>query len=198
MQQPAKLNYKVYQGSTFQEIYRWESGTKIYTPITSITKTAPCEIITTTASNVPVGWRFRVTGAGGMKEINTNDSAYYISTEVNGTSIKINSVNSTQFTTYTSGGILEYNQPVSLIGYQARMQIRETVESSTILYEATTQGGQIVLDNTQKTITLTIPASATQNFTFETAVYSVELFNGPGQVVPFLTGNLVLVPEVTR
>lgn len=198
MQQPAKLNYKVYQGSTFQEIYRWESSTKVYTPITSITKTAPCQIITSSATNIPVGWRFRVTGAGGMKEINTSDTNYYIPTEVSGTTITINSINSTQFAAYTSGGILEYNQPVNLIGYQARMQIRETVESSTIIYEATTQGGQILLDNIQKTITLTIPASATQQFTFETAVYSVELFNGPGQVVPFLAGNLVLIPEVTR
>lgn len=198
MQQPAKLNYKVYQGSTFQEIYRWESSTKVYTPITSITKTAPCQIITSSATNIPVGWRFRVTGAGGMKEINTVDTNYYIPTEVSGTTITINSINSTQFAAYTSGGILEYNQPVNLIGYQARMQIRETVESSTIIYEATTQGGQILLDNIQKTITLTIPASATQQFTFETAVYSVELFNGPGQVVPFLAGNLVLIPEVTR
>jgi len=198
MQQPAKLNYKVYQGSTFQEIYRWESQTKVYTPITSITKTAPCQIITSSATNIPVGWRFRVTGAGGMKEINTVDTNYYIPTEVSGTTITINSINSTQFAAYTSGGILEYNQPVNLIGYQARMQIRETVESSTIIYEATTQGGQILLDNIQKTITLTIPASATQQFTFETAVYSMELVNGPGQVVPFLAGNLVLIPEVTR
>ena len=198
MQQPAKLNYKIYQGSTFQEIYRWESSTKIYVPISNITKTAPCEIITSSSTNIPVGWRFRVTGAGGMKEINTGDTNYYIATEVNENTIIINNINSTQFTAYTSGGILEYNQPVSLIGYQARMQIRETVESSTIIYEATTQGGQILLDNTQKTITLTIPASATQQFTFETAVYSVELFNGPGQVVPFLAGNLVLIPEVTR
>jgi hypothetical protein len=43
---PAKINYKIYQGSTFQEAYRWESETKTYLHITNIAKSAPC-IITT-------------------------------------------------------------------------------------------------------------------------------------------------------
>jgi len=199
MQQPAKINYKVYQGATFQEIYRWESQTKVYTPISQISKAAPCTITTTTASNLPVGWRFRVTNAGGMKEINTiNEDSYYIATGVTGTEITLNQINSLGYTQYTSGGVVEYNQPVGLVGYNARMQIRETVESSTVIYEATSAAGQFVFDNTLKTITLTIPATVTQTFTFETAVYSIELFDAQGKVVPFLTGNLVLVKEVTR
>ena len=36
--QPAKINYKIYQGSTFQETLRWESETKTYVPISAITK----------------------------------------------------------------------------------------------------------------------------------------------------------------
>jgi hypothetical protein len=78
--QPAKLSYKIYQGSTFQEAYRWESQTKVYVPIQSISKAAPCVITTTQAHNLPVGWRFRVTGAGGMKEINTSADSWHIST----------------------------------------------------------------------------------------------------------------------
>jgi hypothetical protein len=201
MQQPAKLNYKVYQGSTFQETYRWESQTKVYVPITAISKAAPCVITTSTNSNIPVGWRFRVTGVQGMKEINHTDTdSYYLATGVSGTEVTINQVNSTLYTTYTSGGILEYNQPVDLTVYSARMQIRESVDSTTILHEATSANGQIVLDKvTNKTITITIPASTTQSFTFDTAVYSVELFDGiSGIVVPFLVGNLTLVKEITR
>ena len=201
MQQPAKLNYKVYQGSTFQEIYRWESQTKVYVPITAISKSAPCVITTQAATDLPVGWRFRVVGAGGMREINTtNEDAYYIATDINPakTQVTINQVNSSSYTAYTSGGILEYNDWVNLAPYSARMQIRETVDSATTIYEATSLGGQIVLDNTYKTITLKIPASVTQGFTFETAVYSMELFTQAGEVTPFIEGNLVLVKEITR
>jgi hypothetical protein len=199
MQQPAKINYKVYQGATFQEIYRWESQTKVYTPISQISKSAPCVITTTTASNIPIGWRFRVVGVVGMKEINTtSEDSWYIATGVNGTQITINQVNSLAYTTYTSGGVVEYNDWVGLNNLTARMQIRETVESPTVIYQCGTQTGEIVIDQVNKTITITIPATITEDFTFETAVYSVELVDQQGIVTPFLTGNLVLVKEVTR
>jgi hypothetical protein len=196
--QPAKLNYKIYQGSTFEQAYRWESETKVYVPIASITKAAPCEITTTTAHSLPMGWRFKVVGAGGMKEINSVSDSTEIATYTTSTLIRVNQVNSLGYTTYTSGGVVEYNQPVSLTGYSARMQIRESVDSTTVIYEASSSVGQIVLNNSLGTITITIPASATTLFTFTTAVYAVELFDSNGKVIPFLVGNLTLVPEVTR
>jgi hypothetical protein len=296
--QPAKINYKIFQGGTFQETFRWESETKVYVPIQAISKAAPCVITTTTPHNLPVGWRFRVVGAGGMKEINSvGESTYYLSTAYNvvpptlidtdaleddylirleiwenvrdqdavlvapvlrpwrlmttqdaynfimqqnqqylpaipssfppilsaannaytawqqaiasnqaaiaaaqasvANKIEINQTNSLNYTTYTSGGVVEFNKPVPLTGLAARMQIRETVDSTTVIHEATTQNNQIVLDNTNKTIQVTLLANVTQNFNFATAVYSLELYNG-NNVIPFINGNLTLVQEVTR
>ena len=197
--QPAKINYKIYQGSTFQEIYRWESETKVYVPILSIQKSAPCVITTTLNHSIPQGWRIRVVGAGGMKEINNVGETYHLATQTTTNTITLNQVNSLQYTTYTSGGVIEYNQPVPLIGYQARMQIRETVDSETALYSTTSMpGGHLSLDLASSTISIQIPASITQGFNFTTAVYSLELYNVGGLVVPFLTGNLTMIPEVTR
>lgn len=197
--QPSKLNYKIYQGSTFEEIYRWESETKVYVPIAQISKAAPCVITTNTAHNLPQGWRFRVVGAGGMKEINSLGESFYICTDTTSTSITINHVNSLQYTAYTSGGVVEYNQPVPLTTYSARMQIRETVDSPDVIYSTTSAvGGHLFIDDTAKTIRTRIPAETTQQFDFTTAVYSLELYEPSGLVVPFLVGNLTLVPEVTR
>lgn len=196
--QPAKLNYKIYQGSTFEEAYRWESETKVYVPIAGITKAAPCEITTTIPHNLPNGWRFKVVGAGGMKEINSVSDSTNIATFTTNTLIRVNQVNSLGYTAYTSGGVVEYNEPVPLVGYSARMQIRESVDSETVIYQASSSTGQIVLNSNLGTITITIPASATTLFTFSTAVYAVELFDTNGKVIPFLVGNLTLVPEVTR
>lgn len=196
--QPAKLNYKIYQGSTFQESYRWESETKVYVPILALQKSAPCVITTAQAHTIPQGWRIRVVGAGGMKELNSVGDSYHLVTNVTSTTVTLNQVNSLNYTAYTTGGVLEYNQPVSLVGYSARMQIRETVDSPTTLYSTTSIGGDLVLDTVLNTITVTIPAATTQAFDFSTAVYSLELYNAAGLVVPFLTGNLTLVPEVTR
>lgn len=196
--QPAKLNYKIFQGSTFQEAYRWESETKVYVPISGISKSAPCEITTTTTHNLPQGWRFRIVGAGGMKEINSQGESFYLATNVTSTKITINQTNSLQYAAYTSGGVVEYNQPVPLTSYAARMQIRETVDSPEVLYSTSTFGGHLSLDLVLSTINLSIPANITQNFNFTTAVYSIELYEPGGLVVPFLTGNLTLIPEVTR
>lgn len=195
--QPAKINYKIYQGSTFQEVYRWESETKVYVPIQAIQKSAPCVITTQTAHNLPQGWRFRVVGAGGMKELNSQGDSYYLATGVTGTTIEINQTNSLGYTQYTSGGVVEFNQPVPLSGYSARMQIRETVDSTAILHEATTQNGQLIINDTNKTIQIAILGNVTQTFDFTTAVYSIELYTG-NNVVTFATGNITLVREVTR
>ena len=195
---PAKINYKIYQGSTFKEVYRWESQTKQYANITAITKAAPC-VITAPAHTIPQGWRVRVTGVSGMKEINmVAEDSYYIATSVATNQVTLNQINSSNYTTYTSGGVLEWNYPISLVGYTAKMQIRETVDSPTVILELTHLNGGIILDTTNYTITVTMTSTQTAAFSFPTAVYSMELTDPNGYVNTFIQGNLTLIPEVTR
>lgn len=191
---PVKVNLKVYQGSTFTEVFRWESYLKEYKTISGITKTAPV-IITSTGHAIPVGWRTKVSNVVGMKEINSDD--YVIVTAADANTVSINEINATGYTAYTSGGVLEINAPNSLTGYTARMQVRSKVSSTDILLECTTENSRIVLDNALKTITLTVPASVTELLTFKTAVYSMELINGT-TVIPFIYGSLTLDTEITR
>lgn len=194
MAQPTKINFKVYQGSTFQETLRWESSTKVYVPIVAITKSAPM-VVTATAHGIPLGWRTKIVGAGGMKEANRDD--YYQVTGTTTDTVTFNAVNSLGFNTYTSGGVLEYNQPVDLAGVTARMQIRAKLEDTAVIHSMTTENGGVVVNNTTKTIELAIPATTTASFSFQTAVYSLELVSG-AVVTPFCSGNLTLVKEVTR
>lgn len=193
--QPIKLNLKIYEGSTFTQVLRWESATKVYVPITNITKAAPV-VITAPNHNIPVGWRTRVTNVGGMKEINSSET-YHTVTGSNADTITLNQVNSLAYTTYTGGGVLEYNRPVDLANYTARMQIRAKVTSDTVIHTLTTENGGIAFDNIQKTITLTIPDEVTETFNFVSAVYSLELVLA-GQVFSFATGSVSLQREVTR
>ena len=197
MTAPVKLNLKVYQGSTFTEILRWESSTKVYKPITGITKTAPV-VITATAHGVPVGWRARVTNVAGMKEINCGTDVYYTVTDTTSNTITINSINAVGYSDYTSGGILEYNLPVDLTGYTARMQIRGKLADTVIIKELTTTNGGIVINNSLKTITITISAADTALLDFVSAVYSLELVSSGGEVSQLINGTLSLVKEVTR
>lgn len=191
---PVKLNFKVYQGSTFSEVLRWESSKKIYKAITNITQAAPA-VVTAPTHAIPDGWRVKITNVGGMTDINSTDT-YNIATVIDTDNIEINSINSLGYKTYTSGGVIEYNEPVDLTGYTARMQLREKIDSTTIIHELTTENGGITIDIVNYKIELNIPAISTEQFTFNTVVYSLELVSN--KVIPFASGSITLIKEVTR
>lgn len=195
MSSPVKINFKIYQGKTFREVLRWESSTKVYVPITDISKSAPV-VVTAPNHLCPLGWRARVVGAGGMKEINSQDGQYYTVTSKTEDTVVFNSINSLQYGTYTSGGVLEYNQPVPLYGFSGKMQIRENIDGPVIL-ELSSDNGQIVIDVLANTVTIQIPAEVTSTLNIKAGVYGLELSRG-SEVVELATGNILLVREVTR
>jgi len=196
MTAPAKINFKIYQGSTFNETLRWESSTQVYVPITNIDKSAPL-VVTAPNHNVPVEWRVKFTNVGGMTELNNSDTYYQVTAATEDT-ITINAINSLGYKAYTTGGVVEYNQPIDLTGVVARMQIRARLEDATVLEELTTENGGIVIDNASKTIKLFLSALTTANYTFTSAVYSLEVITSGGQVTPFIQGSISLIKEVTR
>lgn len=195
MPSPVKINFKVYQGSTFKEVLRWESSTKVYKTITNITKAAPC-VITAAGHALPLGWRTKVTNVLGMKEINSGDT-YYVVTEASTNDVTLNSVNSLSYSTYTSGGVLEYNAMTDLTGYTSRMQLRNKITDTAVLLELTTENGGITLNPTLGTITINIAATQTALLSFSSAVYSLEMVKA-GEVTQLVAGTITLEKEVTR
>jgi len=192
---PTKLNFKMYQGGTFKEVIRWESSTKVYKTITGITKSAPA-VITAAGHGIPVGWRAKINNVGGMTALNSDDN-YNVVTSATVDTVTINEVNSLSYPAYTTGGVLVYNQPMDLTGMTARMQVRPSLTSSTIIDTYTTELGTIVIDNDVKTITILVPASVTTSYTFSTGVYSLELVQG-STVYQIITGTISLTQEITR
>jgi hypothetical protein len=85
-------------------------------------------------------------------------------------------------------------QPVDLTGYTATMQIRAAPQAATVLYDAS---GDIVLGGTTGTITLTIPASATTDFTWWNGVYDLLLTDGSGNATRLLQGSVTVSPGVS-
>lgn len=168
----------------------------MYANITSITKAAPC-VITAVSHGVPEGWRFLVTDVLGMKEINSSDN-YQVATSVTPDTITLEGLNSSSYTTYTSGGVVSYSQPNNLAGITAKMQIRPSLTSEVILLELTSDNGKLVIDNTAKTITILIGATDTSVLTFASAVYSLELTTIAGEVIQLINGSISLEKEITR
>ena len=98
--------------------------------------------------------------------------------------------------------------PVNLSGYHARMQIRETIGSSTIIGRLSSSldadGTGLNLSGSAGTLPLSsgsigvyISAASSSGFTFDTAVYDLELVTGIA-VTRLLQGTIKLDKEVTR
>jgi len=89
--------------------------------------------------------------------------------------------------------------PVDLSNYSARMQIRETYESSTPLLSLTTAvGGGITLGGAAGTITIVVSAAITATLLPGNHVYDIELVSAGGVVTRLLEGQMTITPEVTR
>jgi hypothetical protein len=88
--------------------------------------------------------------------------------------------------------------PINLTGFTARMQVRATIDSPTILHSFTTENGGIVLGGAAGTVTLQASATITAGWSWTQGVYDLEIVSAGGIVTRLLKGTITLDPEVTR
>ncbi len=189
----------IQQGKTFSLALRWETEPVVYKAITAIQQTAPVRL-TVTGHGIPDGWRAAITNVKGMTEINAiansvKDKDYNPVTVVDANTLEINAINASGFKAYVSGGYLQYNTPVDLTGFSARMSIKDKV-GGTDLLTLTPANSRIVINTGLKTITLTISATDTAALTWTKGVYELEMVSGAGVVTSLLTGKVTVTKEV--
>lgn len=197
----ASQNFTIVQGKTFSQVLRYEAPPIVYKPITAIAQTAPARI-TCTGHGVPDGWRVCVQSVKGMKQINASNtppkaSDYHKATVVDANTVELNDVNAADFTAYQSGGYLVFNTPVDLSAFtSARMSIKDKV-GGTELLRLDTSNSRIALNNSAKTITLTVDATTTAGLTWTKGVYDLELVSAGGIVTALMAGAVTVAKEVT-
>jgi len=174
----------------------------VYKAITGITTAAPARI-TSPAHGVPDGWSVAVVSVQGMRQINAKydpprSNEFHKATVVDSNTVDLFDVNAAGFTAYASGGYLQYLTPVDLAGFTARMQIRLTAEAEDPPLVSLTSSSGITLNNTTKTITITISAADTADLDFAAGVFDLELISGSGVVTSLLQGTITVEDEVTR
>lgn len=188
------------QGSDFVHEVRWASAPIVYKPITGITNEAPVKI-TSATHGVPDGWPVAIVSVRGMVELNASSvppkaKDYHDATRVDADIITLNDVNASDFGVYQSGGYIQYDTPVDLTGYTARMTIKDRIGGSTLV-TLTDATAKIVLDNTKKVIRIVLGAVETASFTWAKGVYDLELVSASGGVTSLLQGSVTLSQEVT-
>jgi hypothetical protein len=197
----SNYDFTIQQGATFNPKLKYSQPQFTVKAITGITKSGQA-VVTAASHGLTVDWPVWIVGVVGMEQINHRsemlalaNKAYY-GYFVDANSIRLN-VDTSRYSAYTSGGELLYHPPVNLTGYTARMNIRSTVDATTILHSLTTENSGIALGGAAGTVDLLISATDTALFTFGTAVYDLELISGT-VVTRLLSGNVTLSKEVTR
>lgn len=203
-------NFTIKKGATHVSTLRWEDPADIrYAPISAITKTAPV-VITAVGHGLPDRWRVAVQSVKGMTELNAKASPpaltdYRVGVVVDVDNIKFVEINALDFTAYASGGVLVYNAPIDLTGFTARMQMRPEIDSpDTELIDTLTSTDVrlpehgILIDPVNFTIEIRLGEVETADYTFETAVYDLEMVSPDGVVTRLVEGKITTDPEVTR
>jgi hypothetical protein len=204
---PKQFDFTLYRGASLQLPVRWESDTIEYRAISAISKSAPV-VITSTGHGIPNGWWVTVTSVKGMTQINTRntpprDADYQQATVVDNNTVVLNKINSLEYSTYTSGGVIQFNAPVDLTGFSARMAIRARRGDTDVIDMITSTDPRlgdtgIVIDTLDKIINLKLAATVTDDYTFKSAVYDLEMVSSGGDVYRILEGSITLSREVTR
>lgn len=89
--------------------------------------------------------------------------------------------------------------PVNLTGYTARMQMRNPIDSPTVIHELTTENGGIIFtDVFEGKIELFISDQHTSAFSFDSCVYDLEMVAPNTDVIRLIEGEVTLSKEVTR
>ena len=201
-----KKDFEILIGSTWGYVIRWGTTPIVRKPITNIDLSLGAPRLSVSSHGLFDGWGVAVYGVKSPRQINAvnnppEGSDYHSATVIDTGTIELNDVtpvdeNGQEWPAYTSGGFIQYDTPVDLTGYTARMSIKDKIGGA-VLHSLTTENGGIVIDPAAKTIFLSIPAATTEDFTWSRGVYDLEMVSSAGKVTRIISGRIALSREVT-
>ena len=190
------------RGATFTLPVRWETEPWLYATAVGISNTAPASI-STSAHTVPEGWRIALVDCRGLTQLNARsnppkDSDMRRATVVSSTLIELNDTSTAAFGKHiANSGYVAWLTPQSLVGYAARMQIKDRIGGAVLLSLTSAPGGGILLDDAGKVIEITVTAEQSEAFAWASGVYDLELVSAAGKVTALAEGAVTVAGEVT-
>lgn len=175
-------------GTSFSLVLRWESAPILRKAITGISVATGAPRITIAGHGIPDGWRVAITGVKGMTDLNAEDSTrlrdsdYHQATVLDANTIELNDVNGADFKLWTSGGIVQWNTPVSLAGFTGRLRVEDrhggTVLASNLVADAPLNTLSLLIDTSLYTVTLVFPSNATTALAGKNGEWEAEMASG--------------------
>lgn len=90
------------------------------------------------------------------------------------------------------------NEPLNLTDYDAKLQVRDSYDSEDILYEMSTDIGNIEITPMSGKVDLIISKDDSVEFDFDVGLYDLLLISPSGEVLRYLEGNFRVLKGVTR
>jgi len=201
---------EIVQGKTYQQVFRWEDKPIVRKPITGISFASGAPVLNVVGHGLTNGWRSAVFGVKGPAQLNATSNPprkgdYRAATVVDTDHIEFNSVDpfdaaGKMWSEWVSGGFLQYFTAVNLTGMTARMSLKDK-PGGTELFRFESSGvsphGNILIDNTAKTITLVASDLLTAALAARKYVYDLEMISVAGVVSAISTGIVTVVREIT-
>lgn len=179
--------HAIVRGKTFSLEVRYSGELIIRKAITAISLDSGAPRITAIGHGLLNGWPAAVFGVKGTKELNAEDPSslspddFKAVTLIDANTIEFNSINAADFTPYVSGGFLVYNEPKDLAGLTCRVKFKDRVGGTVLLSTESADAPKnlitATLDNAQKKILITVPASATESLR-KSGVWEAEVADG--------------------
>jgi hypothetical protein len=200
MTQPKVDDITIRQGSQYVGSVNWYGGGKVIQEIEGLTPGCPTSILITahglpSASATPI----YVSGVKGARSANTGDTCEDMveATQVDADNFTIEAHTRNQV--YRTGtGCITWYLPKNLVGWSARMHIREKIDDTDFLVELTSANGDIVISTPDARTVFTIATAVTTLLDFTQAVYDLELVNPSDEATRIVEGKVFLEREVTR
>lgn len=183
-------------------VLRWSQSSRVFIPITGITRAAPAAITTQGNHNLPKGWRIWVESVKGMAEVNRPFKPvdgfarlHYIADVLGDDQIQLRGINSLDFRAYTSGGVITYKPPQDLAGYTAALVLYDSLVTKNELARLTTDvDGGIVLDNVEKTISITTSPEMVEAYEFSSGEFALLMTDEDGYITQLAQGPFQVDP----
>jgi len=142
-----------------------------YAPIAAIAKSAPVQITTASAHNIPDGWPVWVESCVGMVEINNPRPTAGLNNDVNppfiasvpsASAVVINSLNSTLWTTYRGSGQLAWQTPRDITAHTATLVVLDGkgVELFRVDSGVPSANGEVTVEPASYTVGMRIDVAA--------------------------------------
>ena len=156
--------WKVVPGTTVSFTYRWGANPFIYLDV-SISRLTPLRL-TATGHGIPDGWSVAIAEFDGISSLQAESwppggCDFRPIRAVDANTIEFNTIDAARLSGAAVGdaGVIAYETPVDLSGYTGVMTI-----------DGVASPISAVLDNTAKTITVTVPVSTTETFSVGTSM----------------------------